>query len=198
VRVGGLADAIACVVGWFKDRGAPFCLVGGLAVSFRTIERATRDVDLVVAVASDQDADECVRELREIGFAAVEIFQRKESGAVSTVRMLSSSFPGIYVDLLFFACGIEREIVESATEIEILPGVIVPTATMSSLIAMKVLSSGNKRRRQDLLDLEHLIADASQAEILESQKLVSLITARGFNSGRDLEKVLKDLLADMS
>ena len=192
-----LSGAITRTVEWFKHRKAPFCLAGGLAVSFRTIERATRDVDLVVALESEAEAETCIRDLREIGFAPVELMQRKETGAISTVRMLSAEFPGIYLDLLFCACGIESEVVQAATEIELLPGVAVPTANIPGLIAMKVLSSGNKRRRQDLLDLEHLIGDANEKELVEARRLVSLMAERGFGAGRDLSKVLTDLIVEI-
>jgi hypothetical protein len=62
---------------------------------------------------------------------------------------------------------------------------------------MKVLSSGNKRRRQDLLDLEHLIGDANEKELLEARRLVSLMAERGFGAGRDLSRVLTDLIAEI-
>jgi predicted nucleotidyltransferase len=192
-----LSEAITAVVSWFKARGFKFCLVGGLAVSFRTIERATSDVDLVIAVSSDKEAEQCVRELRDLGFTPAELLLRKESGSISTVRMLSPEFPAIYLDLLFFACGIEKEIIQSATDIEILPGVTVPAATLPSLVAMKVLSSGNKRRKQDLLDLENLISDASQSDLVEARKLTTMIKARGFGADRDLSAVLEELIKEI-
>jgi hypothetical protein len=197
VSVSALAGAIHRIVEWLSSNQVPYCLVGGLAVSFRTIERATRDVDLVLGVKSDKEAESLIRELRGIGFAPVEVLQRRESGAISTVRLLSAEFPGIYLDLLFCACGIELEVVQSATKIEILPGLLVPIASISSLIAMKILSCGNKKRRQDLLDLEHLIADANPSELDEAKRLVSLISSRGFGSDRDLLKILSDLVTEV-
>ncbi|MDQ3974793.1 MAG: nucleotidyl transferase AbiEii/AbiGii toxin family protein [Actinomycetota bacterium] len=44
-------------------QGAPFALVGGLAVSARTEPRFTRDIDLVVAVENDREAEAVVRAL---------------------------------------------------------------------------------------------------------------------------------------
>lgn len=169
------------------------CLTGGLAVSSRTIERATRDVDFAIWVKSDEEAEMLIRALQVIGFAPVELLQRREGGAISTVRLMSGEFPGIYLDLLFSACGIEREIVQGATKIEILAGLEVPVASLPSLIAMKTLSSGNKKRRQDLLDLEHLISDASESELAEAEKLVKLTVSRGFGGGQICSKFLKTL-----
>jgi hypothetical protein len=62
---------------------------------------------------------------------------------------------------------------------------------------MKVLSSGNKRRRQDLLDLENLIADANEEELVEARGLVKLMVDRGFGAERDLSRVLTDLVAEI-
>jgi hypothetical protein len=197
VSVSALSAAITAIVSWFNSKQVKYCLVGGLAVSFRTIERATRDVDLALGVTSDEEAEVLIRELRDLGFAPVELLQRRENGAISTVRLLSADFAGIYLDLLFCACGIEWEIVHSAENIEILPGLEVPTASLPALVAMKVLSSGSKGRRQDLLDLEHLISDASASEILEAEKLIQLMVARGFGGTRDLLRIFADLVAEL-
>jgi predicted nucleotidyltransferase len=192
-----LSGAINHIVGWFTTKEIRYCLVGGLAVSFRTIERATKDIDFAISVASDLEAENLIRALQQIGFAPVELLQHRDSGAISTVRLLSSQFQGIYLDFLFAASGIEHEVVQSATTIELLPGLYVPAATIPSLIAMKVLSSGHKGRRQDMLDLEHLIHDATKTELETAQHLVSLITARGMNVGRDLNQVLTQLVNEL-
>jgi hypothetical protein len=44
-----LGAAIKKVVLWLNQSGIKYALVGGLAVSFRTIERATKDVDFALA-----------------------------------------------------------------------------------------------------------------------------------------------------
>lgn len=121
-----LSGAINHIVGWFTTGDIKYCLVGGLAVSFRTIERATRDIDFAISVASDLEAENLIRSLQQIGFAPVELLQRRDSNAISTVRLLSPQFQGIYLDLLFAASGIEGEVVQTATTIELLPGLQVP------------------------------------------------------------------------
>lgn len=193
-----LSGAIRRIVTWFASERVNYCLVGGLAVSFRTIERATRDIDFAIGVPSDEVAENLIRSLKEIGFAPVELLQRRDSGAISTVRLLSPEFPGIFLDLLFSACGIENEVAATATNIEILPGTTVPAATIPSLIAMKILSSGHKRRRQDLLDLEHLIRDARPDELRQARELTELIVSRGMNDNRDLPKIFDELVAEIT
>ncbi len=46
---------------------ARWALVGGLAVSARTIPRFTKDLDFAVAVASDGEAEDVVHRLRSRG-----------------------------------------------------------------------------------------------------------------------------------
>jgi hypothetical protein len=115
---------------------------------------------------------------------------------ISAGRLLSEEFPGIYLDLLFAASGIESEVVNSADLVEILPNLEVKVASLSSLIAMKVLSSTNKHRRQDLLDLDNLIKDASEDEITEAGKLIQLIEDRGYNHNQDLSKLYLKMLSE--
>ncbi|MGH9948473.1 MAG: nucleotidyltransferase, partial [Pyrinomonadaceae bacterium] len=45
--------------------GVRFAVVGGMAVSFRTVERFTKDVDLAIAVENDAEAEKVVRAISE-------------------------------------------------------------------------------------------------------------------------------------
>jgi len=45
-----------------------WCLIGGLAVSVRAEPRTTRDVDLMVSVAGDAEAEEVVFSLQSAGY----------------------------------------------------------------------------------------------------------------------------------
>ena len=93
----------------------------------------------------------------------------------------------MFVDLLFASSGIESEVVASAEDIEIFPNLIVPVATISSLIALKVLSGDNQRRLQDIIDIQHLLVEASQRDIDEARDLLDLITDRGFDRNKNLQ-----------
>ena len=66
----------------------------------------------------------------------------------------------------------------------------------SSLIAMKVLSSTNKHRRQDLLDLDNLISDSKKLEIEQAMDLIKMIEERGFNQGENLIERFNQLLKE--
>lgn len=63
---------------------------------------------------------------------------------------------GFVVDLIAASCGIEQEVVERATVVD-LPGVgPLPVARTEELLAMKVLSM-SERRLQDRIDARNLI-----------------------------------------
>lgn len=102
----------------------------------------------------------------------------------------------MFVDLLFASSGIEGEVVASATEMEISRGLIVPVASVPSLIALKVLSANWQRRPQDVLDLQKLISSASDAQIAASRELLSLIAERGYSRNKDLHGEFERYLAD--
>lgn len=191
---------LARELGRFADAldmgGEPsIAVIGGLAVSVRTEPRFTRDVDLAIATASDAEAEALVLALQHRGyrvFAALE----HENGRMSTVRLIppGGSEDGVLVDLLFASSGIEREIVAAAELVEVLPGVVLPVARTGHLVALKLLSV-DERRPKDAQDLLALIAETSPDELARCVAATALITARGYNRGRNLEQALVALLA---
>jgi len=94
------------------------------------------------------------------------------------------------IDLIFAFTGIESEIVETAEEGHILSDINVRVATIPSLIAMKTLAADWNRRPQDILDLQHLITAATPPELEATRELLELITKRGYNGTKDLQKHL--------
>ncbi len=117
---------------------ARWALIGGLAVSARTIPRFTKDLDFAIAVASDGEAEEVVHRLRSRGYFPVEILEQDYVERLSGVRLGSSS--DVLVDLLFASSGIENEVVAGADRLEVLPRLTVPVATTPHLIALKILA----------------------------------------------------------
>lgn len=71
---------------------------------------------------------------------------------LTTVRLLppGQDEEGIIVHLLFASSGIERELAEAATPLEVLPGVSVPVATLGHLLAMKLLAMDDVTRRRSV------------------------------------------------
>jgi predicted nucleotidyltransferase len=168
---------------------APWALIGGLAVSARTVPRFTKDLDF--AVASDDEAEDVVHRLRSRGYYPVQVLEQDYVERLSGVR-LARDRSDVLVDLLFASSGIENEVVASADRLEVLPRLTVPVATTPHLIALKVLAG----RSQDLTDLGYLIPSASSAELDKAREAVKLIQARGFNRGQDVIADLETLLAD--
>ena len=163
-------------------------LVGGLAVVVRGEPRFTRDADLAVAVAGDAEAESLVRWLQGRGYGVLATVEQQATGRLATVRLLppGEDAEGIVVDLLFASSGIEPEVVTASEVLEILPGLRLPVARTSHLIALKVLSRDDVRRPTDLADLRSLIDRASTMDLQEAERLLSLITARGYHRDRDL------------
>jgi hypothetical protein len=114
--------------------------------------------------------------------------EQQAKGRLATARLLppGEDEEGIVLDLLFASSGIESEVAATADLLEILPGLRVPVARTSHLIALKVLSRDDVRRPTDLADLRSLIDRASPADLQETERLLSLITERGYNRDRDL------------
>ena len=181
-----------------EELDCDFALVGGLAVGLRTRPRMTKDVDLVVAVSDDQEAEKIVHKLMSSGTYRVQagdIIEHTGVGRMSTVRLRSrnTDFARPEADLLFASSGIEPEIVEEATLEEFGDVGKVRVATIGHLIATKVLSE-SEVRGQDRLDLGALLGIAAADDIETARKAVALIMKRGFNRSMDLKKRLAEFI----
>jgi hypothetical protein len=174
-------------------------VVGGLAVVVRGEPRFTRDADLAVAVGDDNEAESLVRWLQGRGYRVLATVEQQATGRLATVRLLppGEDAEGIVLDLLFASSGIEPEVVTAAELLEVLPGLRLPVARTSHLIALKVLSRDDVRRPTDLADLRSLIDRASKDDVHEAEGLLALITERGYHRDRDLRSLLQQLLQSM-
>lgn len=192
-----LGSILKRLVTFLEDKKVEYALVGGLAVSFRTIERATKDIDIAIAVDKDLEAEDLIRQFQQVGFQPATLLENKLHKRISTVRLLSNESPNVFVDILFSTSGIEEEVCSSAELIEILPDLKLRVSTLASLIAMKVLSSTNIKRKQDLLDLSNLLSDASSEDLQEARRLVALIESRNFNEGFNLSESLEKMIREV-
>ena len=80
--------------------GAPFALVGGLAVSARTEPRFTKDLDLAVAVVDDRAAERVVQTLRSRQYRVQALVEQENTKRLATVRLVPPGEPSLVVDLL--------------------------------------------------------------------------------------------------
>lgn len=169
--------------------GVRFAVVGGVAVSFQAVERLTKDLDLAIAVEDDLEAQKVVYEFSQLGYLTDDVFEQEDSKRMATVRMISPGANPMFVDLLFASSGIENEIVNSAEEGRLFSNIIIRVATIPALIALKVLSAQESRMR-DIVDLQSLFEVAKPEDIIEARGLLDLITERGYNRDKDLQKTL--------
>lgn len=163
-----------------------YALVGGLAIGALLEPRFTRDVDLVVGVATDREAERVARAFLSEGFELDSLLQNSSLDCVATARLFSPVVPRHYVDLLFATCGLEPEIAARARPSEPFPGQQVPVARLGDLIAMKVLARDDQSRPQDRVDLVNLLAVADAEDLALAREACRLIQSRGFGRGRDL------------
>ena len=178
-----------------SEAACRFALVGGLAVSARTEPRFTRDVDLAVAVSSDDDAEALTRRLRAAGCLIDALLEQQAVDRLAAVRLrFSPPHHATPVDLLFASSGIEPDIVDRAETLELVPGLTAPVAATGHLIALKVLSRDDLTRPQDLVDLRALLRVAADRDLELARTALAAITARGYHRGRDLAADLDGLL----
>ncbi len=120
-----LAKSLRRIVTDLTDLGVSWALVGGLAVSARAEPRTTRDVDAVVAVGSNQEAEKVIFDLQSRGYRTITVLEQKEAARLATVRLVppAEGF-GAVLDLLFASSGLEVEIAAAAERLEILPSTL--------------------------------------------------------------------------
>ena len=193
-----LASALRLAASELDALTARFALVGGLAVSVRTEPRFTRDLDLVVAVESDRKAEELVRALMGRNWELLAQVEQDATERFATARLVlprEQVAEGLVADLLFASSGIEREIVAAAEPIEVFPDCVVPVATCSHLLALKVLSQA-ATRPQDRIDAHSLLAGMTESDLLAARAALRSIERLGFQRGKDLTRELDDLIAE--
>lgn len=196
-----LEAALRAIVAELGSRRVRCALVGGLAVSARAEPRTTRDVDLVVSVPDDDASEQLVFQLSSAGWEVTATVEQDAAGRLATVRLrppLDRRSRGVVVDLLFASSGIEPEIAAAAEALEVLPGLVVPVATLGHLVALKVLSRDDRTRPRDAEDLRALLSEATPADLASARVALERITALGFHRGKDLAAALDGALADLA
>jgi predicted nucleotidyltransferase len=193
-----LQDALAQILEALAEEGAPGALLGGLAVSAWTEPRFTRDVDLAVAVASDEDAERLIHRLQGRGYSLLATVEQTAVARLATARLLPPGQveEGMVVDLLFASSGIEPEIVSAALDLDIGGAVPAKVACIGHLVALKLLAHDPIKRPQDGLDLRALRSVLNDEEQARAARACELIESRGFNRGRDLRGALAAYLSD--
>jgi predicted nucleotidyltransferase len=196
--VNSLEAALRRIASDLDARGRRWALIGGLAVSARAEPRTTRDVDIVVEVLSDSDAESLVLDLQVSGFRVIAAIEQDSAHRLATTRLVAQggTSRGVVVDLLFASSGIEAEVARGADSIEVLSGLTIPVARIGHLMALKLLARDDRRRPQDLDDLRSLLRESTAADLADAREALCAIEARGYHRERRLSESFEAFLRD--
>jgi hypothetical protein len=97
-------------------------------------------------VPDDRTAEDTVHGLAADGYQVLSSVEQDAVGRLATIRLASPVASEVVVDVLFASSGVEREIVQAAEMLEILPGLSVPVARTGHLIAVKLLARNDDSR----------------------------------------------------
>ena len=187
-------QALADIARQLYERGVPFALVGGLAVSIRGEVRFTRAVDLATVVATDGATESLVHELGASSYLLIAVVEHAAKNRLATARLESPN--GVVIDLLAASCGVESEVVAHATLVTLENIGEIPVARAEDLLAMKVLSM-SERRLQDHLDAVSLLLTNPALDLNAVRALLRDITQRGYHRDQDLLAKLDVILAEV-
>jgi predicted nucleotidyltransferase len=190
-----IEEALRAVVQELRALERSFALLGGFAVSAQTEPRTTKDVDIAVLVANDEDAEQLAYELTQKGYVVRTTVEHLASGRLATIRTVSPN--DAIVDLLFASSGVEDVVIADAAVIEVLQGLEIPVASVGHLTAMKVLARDDKHRPQDRVDLHALFKVATDEDLAKATTMLTLIHERGYARGRALEDDLHRALEEL-
>ena len=185
-----LVSAASQVLAALRQENVNGCIVGGLAVSSRCDPRFTRDVDIAVAIETDEQAEALIHALVSHGMRMNGLVEQEAVGRLAMARL--STADGLSVDLLIASSGIETEVVTKAETLEVVQGVLLPVARTGHLIALKLLSVA-PGRETDAADLRNLASVATEDDWNLASEAVKLIEERGFARGRQLSSELLSL-----
>jgi hypothetical protein len=161
----------------------------------RAEARSTRDLDVILAVSGDREAESVVRSLRLRGYRdhpSGGMIERTD-GRLATVRLVSPILEddddtGAEIDLLIACAGVEAEVCATAELVEVLPHFFIPVAQPGYLVALKVLAGRSKDRQDVML----LLREMSSKQLRIAQETLVLIERRGFQDDPD-----RSLLAEL-
>lgn len=189
-----LEGALRAIGEELDRRGLAWALVGGIAVGTRAEPRTTRDIDIVVSVGGDAEAERLVADLRGSGYRILSALEHREMERLATVRLAGPEPCSPVVDLLFASSGIEDRITRDAQRLEVVPGLRVPIARTGHLIVLKLLARDDRTRPQDAGDLRALILHADPEDLDLARRSIRDVEDAGATRGRDLAAALDELV----
>jgi hypothetical protein len=176
IPVSRLGRQIAQVTAVLREVGAPFALIGGLALASHNVVRATQDIDLLVDL---ENADEIDAALIKIGYGCLHRSVDAGNYARGDER----------VDFLYASRPIARRLLASAAELTTSLGNL-RVISSEGLIGFKLQGFVNDpRRTQDREDIRALLrANRSKLDMAEVHEYFRLF---------DREDLLNELLREI-
>ena len=174
-----------------------WALVGALAYSVHGEPRTTKDIDVAIAVSNAEEPEKIADSLIEAGYSNKQLLMHTSPTHRLGFRVLvpTTKDYSIPLDLLYSSSGIESEIVEAAETIELLPALFLPVASLSHVLAMKIVSQNDADRLRDKADVQQLLLRATPEEIDKTREALELIAQRGFGLEKNLTEELEQAIA---
>lgn len=137
----------------FDDRSVRYALIGGFAMAMRGVQRATLDLDFILALEDIEQADEALR--------AMDFVRYFHSSNVSHYR--NDQIKG-RVDILHAFRRPALAMLDRADRLEIGEGWTLPVASIEDIIGLKIQALNNdpSRKDQDWPDIRMLVRTARE------------------------------------
>ena len=131
-----------------NEHGVEYLLIGGYAVGYHGYPRATNDLDIWIAIHS-QNAERLVATLQAFGFPASDLSANIFLHAEDIIRM---GVPPMRIEIIPSISGVDFETCYAERIVDTIDEIQIPIIGLEHLKANKKASG----RFKDLDDLEHL------------------------------------------
>ena len=144
-----LVQAAHELLTFLSANGRPACLIGGIVVSRWGEPRATRDVDATVLVAFKEEAAVLSLLLSRFASRDPAPVGRAELGRLA----LLSASNGVDLDVSFAAVPFELEVLQRASDWQVIPDIALRTCSAEDLVLYKLVAG----RLIDLHDVQSVV-----------------------------------------
>lgn len=129
-----------------NEAGAEYVIIGGMAVIYHGMVRATEDIDLLIE-RSRENQQKVISALKALPDGAANELKDDDLDTYKVVRIADN----IIIDLMLEACGYSYAEVNQGIEYKEIGGVTIPFASVDMLIRLK-----NTVREKDAWDRKFL------------------------------------------
>lgn len=148
-----IREALTATVRGLDAYGAPYMLIGGVAVGQLTEPRATRDVDISLWLDDDAKLPALLDELARHGLKP-RVAKAVEFATANRMLLLVHHASRIHVDVALAVTPYEEEAIRAARSVRCKAhGLTVPLPRPEDLVVMKAVA----HREQDLADIAKIL-----------------------------------------